>query len=139
MRHVLLLAALVAVLSTSTAFAGDGHVPRATLDNLGLSGMEVLSDDAGAEVRGMSGNAMAMGLSLVSGVLIDPNTKSFVFGADVNQAMSSAENAGLQVLTRAQSQQASAIALNLDVTSVNGQFIGTLVGGAGGSAFARSQ
>jgi hypothetical protein len=36
-------------------FAEDGNIPHSTLETLGLGGMEVVSDEAGAEVRGMSG------------------------------------------------------------------------------------
>ena len=136
MKYV--FAALLTVSSfAAPAFAAD--VPQSTLAELGLAGIEIVSDAEGMQVRGMSANAMTMGTSLVSGLLIDPATKSFIFGTDANAAMASAENAGLQVLTQATHTQESAINLSLNVTTLTSTFIGTLVGGAGGSGFASGQ
>jgi len=131
--------ALVAVLMAAPVLAGDGHVPQSTLNAIGLAGMETLSDAEGMQVRGLSGNAHTQGLSLVSGLLIDLGTKSFVFGSDTNYSHGSAENAGLQVLTQATHIQASGLALSLDVTSPQGIFSGLLAGIAGGSGTASSQ
>ena len=139
MKYALSLAAILASLSAAPALAADGNVPRFTLDIFGLVGMETLSSEDGMQVRGMSGNAAAMGLSLVTGVLIDPATNSFVFGVDTNAAASSAENAGLQVLTQASHVQASAASLSLDVTTSTSTYSGVLIGGAGGAATASSQ
>jgi hypothetical protein len=136
MRYAL---ALVAVLMAAPVFAGEGHVPQSTLDSIGLAGMETLSDADGMQVRGMSGNAHTQGLSLVSGLLIDLGTKSYVFGSDTNYAHATAENAGLQVLTQASHIQASSLVLSLNVTSVQGIFSGLLRGAAGGSGMASSQ
>ena len=117
----------------------DNHVPRATLEMLGLGEMEVLNDSQGMEVRGLSGNAVTMGLSMVSGLLIDTNTNSFVFGSDTNNAMATAENAGLHILTMVGHSQMSAVSLNLDVTTINGAFSGILMGGAGGNGAASAR
>ncbi len=101
--------------------------------------MEQISDSEGLQIRGMSAGAMSMGTSIVSGFLIDPATKSYVFGTDVNGAMSTAENAGLQVYTAAGHTQASSLALNLNVTTAISSFVGSLTGGAGGAGFAFGQ
>ena len=50
-------ALFVAVVLAGPALAGDGNVPQSTLNTLGLSGMETLSDAEGMEIRGKSGNA----------------------------------------------------------------------------------
>lgn len=140
MKHILTIATVLTSLLATQAFAADHRVPQATLNALGLAGMEVVSDEAGMQVRGKSGNAMSMGQSLVFGLLIDPNTKSYVFGTDANGAMASAENAGLQVLTSATHSTNSSVDLNLNTTlSGVGSFTGFLMGAAGGNGFASSQ
>lgn len=131
--------AIAAAFSVNPVVADDGNVPQSVLADLGLAGMKTVSDAEGMQVRGMSSNAMSMGLSLVTGLLIDPATKSFVFGVDANAAMASAENAGLQVLSTARHIQASSVNLNLTVTTNTSFFTGVLTGGAGGSGFASGQ
>ena len=139
MKYIFSVASAMVVLMASQAFAGDTRVPQATLDTLGLAGLETVSDEEGMQVRGMSASAMSMGLSLVSGLLIDPATKSFIFGTDANAASATAENAGKQVLTQASHIQSSSLNLSLNVTSVGGAFNGVLFGGAGGSGTAAGQ
>ncbi len=139
MKYIFSVASAMVVLMASQAFAGDTRVPQATLDTLGLAGLETVSDEEGMQVRGMSASAMSMGLSLVSGLLIDPQTKSFIFGTDANAASATAENAGKQVLTQASHLQSSSLNLNLNVISVGGAFNGVLFGGAGGSGMAAGQ
>lgn len=139
MRYAYSLAFLLAPLMAASADAGDSHVPQSTLAAVGLADMQMLTDAEGAEVRGLSGNAAARGLSLVSGLLIDPATNSFVFGSDVNATMANAENAGLQVFTMANTFQNSAIALDLNVITGVSFYNGILFGAAGGNAFASSQ
>lgn len=137
MRTALTLAAALMLLA-APALAGDNHVPQSTLAAVGLGEMQVLDDAQGHEVRGMSSNALAMGLSLVSGLIVDPASKSFVFGSDVNAAMATAENAGLNPFTTAQTNQLSTINLNLIVlpSATHPGFNGFIVGAAGGNAFA---
>jgi hypothetical protein len=139
MRYALSIIVMLSFLYAAPVLADDGHVSQSTLSVLGLGGLEVVSDAEAMQVRGMSGNAWTQGLSIVSGLLIDPNTKSYVWGSDVNMAHASAENAGLQVLTQAEHAQSSAVALDLQVTSVPGIYSGVLAGTAGGSGVAASQ
>ncbi len=139
MKYLFSVASVMVVLMASQAFAGDTRVPQSTLDTLGLAGLETVSDEEGMQVRGMSASAMTMGLSLVTGLLIDPETKSFIFGADANAAAATAENAGKQVLTQVSHIQASSLNLSLNVASVGGIFNGSLMGGAGGSGMAAGQ
>jgi hypothetical protein len=124
--------ALAAILVAAPALATDRQVPDSTLAAVGLSGLEAMSDAQGNQVRGMSTGVRSFGVSMVSGLIIDPVTNSFIFGSDANTA-SSAVIGGF-----AASQQTSAVSLNLVIES-NGTypgFYGTLLGGAGGSAFA---
>jgi len=133
------LAVILASVLAAPAFAGDGHVPKSTLDRLGLAGMQPVSDAEGMQVRGMSGCARVLGRSLVSGLLLDPVTTSYVFGADSNSATSSAENGGCRVKAQATHQQLSNVSLSLTVSIDNGLssvFDGYLIGGAGGSGMA---
>ena len=139
MRYAFCLAALLAALSAVPAFAGNGHVPQSTLAVLGLPDMEILSDEEGMQVRGQGGSAATMGLSLVMGLLIDPATKSFVFGADTNVAAASAESSSLITDPVASHETASSVSLDLDVTTDTSVYSGVLIGGAGGSGYASAR
>lgn len=116
------------------AQAADGHVPAALLKSLGLAELKVLSDQEAHQIRGQGG-VVARSTSVINGLVLDPNTKSFVFGSDANGAVSSAENAG-KAVTEASTSTTSSINLNLTVTSNNGTFVGGVLGGAGGNAAA---
>ena len=78
MRHLTAYAFCASIVLTSvSAFAGDGTVPASTLRSLGLGEMQVLSDAEGIQIRGMSGsNAHARGLANVTLLLFDPATGS---------------------------------------------------------------
>lgn len=133
MRHAAIFTALAALFLASPAIADDGQVPATTLDALGLSGLQHLSDEAGQQVRGMSSQAAATrGLSLVSGLLLDPATGSFIAGTDANFAKSAAKGSGY---TYAGQAQASSLDLILSVNPPHG-FLGALSGIAGGSSSA---
>ena len=141
MRYALslsLVAVLVCLLA-APALAGDGNVPQSTLRSLGLAGMETVSDAEGMQVRGMSGCARVMGISVVSGLVLEPSTKSFVFGSDANFVTANAENAGCRMRAEAYKEHLSFVDLQLQVDIQNGpysHFEGTLYGGAGGTGFA---
>ena len=133
------LVAVLVCLLTAPALAGDGNVPQSTLHSLGLAGMETVSDAEGMQVRGMSGCAQVSGLSLVTGLLLDPATNSYVWGTDANTARASAENAGCRIRAEASKEHLSTVELNLTVDIDDGlysHFEGYLIGGAGGSGFA---
>ncbi len=86
MKNALCITALL--LMSAPAMAGDGHVPNSTLSELGLGGMQTVTDAAGLEVRGLSLGAASGGTSLVFGQLVGENDGStiFVAGSDVNYA-----------------------------------------------------
>ena len=137
MRFAVSVATVVMTLIAAPAFADEGQIPEATLASLGLGGMETLSDAQGMEVRGMSGNAFAMSLSMVTGFLIDPTTKNFVGGTDANRAQANAENAGKHAPVYVLTTSNSALALSLDIQINNAPFFnGFVFGGAGGNAAA---
>lgn len=118
--------------------ANADDVPQQTLSALGLGEMTVMSDDAGMQVRGLSSNASAMGLSLTFGqlVYIDQFGQNFQVASDVNAAMATAENAGLNAFSTATSTQGSAIFGSLLVlpTGVTPGFNGAFTGLAGNAA-----
>lgn len=134
MKYVCSLVAILAIALVSPAVAGDGYVPKSTLNALGLSGMEQLSDVAGLQVRGLSSNAKASGMSLVYGALVDPHTGSFVAGNAVDFSKATAENAGLNPLSQAGQNHISNLGLSLNVITSTSSFTGLIVGGAGGSS-----
>lgn len=138
MRYAVSLAALLICLLAVSAFADEGRVSRSTLDAVGLGGMVTMSDAEGHHVRGSGGVAATAGLSIVSGMLIDPGTKSYVWGTDTNSAATGLELAYLARMDPFHIQ-ASTISLGLTVTSSNGMFEGVLLVAAGGTATALLQ
>ncbi|HEX5103141.1 MAG TPA: hypothetical protein VFV87_04990 [Pirellulaceae bacterium] len=126
---------LLLAVAASPALAGDGQIPQSKLQRLGLGQMQTMSDSQGMEVRGQSSGVMAGGLSLVFGILQDPaNPGNFVGATDLNTAMASAENAGLQVLSTSQVTQGSAISTSLNVITPVSSFAGVLFGLGGNAA-----
>jgi hypothetical protein len=123
MKNVLVVAVSVfLVLAAIPAFAEDGNVPQATLSSLGLDGMQVVSDQEGLEVRGMSSNAQATSLSLINVVLFDPVTAAnFQFNvADFGRATD--ENAGLNATSSAHADSMAGIIpinISIDVNAAN--------------------
>ena len=79
---------LVATLIAAPALAGHPE----ELQNLGLNGLEEVSEDAGLEVRGLSANAYASGLSTVRAFVIDPDTGS-TFNANSSNFNRSSDSA----------------------------------------------
>ncbi|HXY37033.1 MAG TPA: hypothetical protein VEI07_22590 [Planctomycetaceae bacterium] len=61
----LLTIASVLVLSAAPALAGQGQVSHSSLAKMGLSGMQVMSDDQGMQIRGLS-VAVASGGSIAT-------------------------------------------------------------------------
>jgi hypothetical protein len=126
--------AIVAVCLMATP-AMAGEVPQGALADLGLGGMQVMSDAQGMQVRGKSSNAVVSGTSLIFGQIVAdlPTGTSFVAGSDVNHYYSSAENAGLNAVSQATGSQGSGLILTLGpIVNLAGlQFQGTLTGQAG--------
>jgi len=136
MKNAIAVIAVLLVAGASSAFAEDGQVSDSALSAIGLSGMQVVSDAEGMQVRGMSSNAMSMGTSLIFGQLIDPATKSFIAGSDINTSGASSENGGFNALSLAGHVQASGLLLGLNVVTPTSSFVGSLGGAAGGFGLA---
>jgi len=134
MKFTFALAALTTLLIAAPTQAGDGHISPSTLSAIGLDGMQIVSDADGMQVRGMSTKASAWGISVVSGVLLDPATKSFIAGIDSN--LSGAKTSGGFKTTSASQTNFSSVDLGLTVNTNTSSFTGFLFGGAGGSSFA---
>ncbi len=134
MKLTATLATLTALFLAGPVTADDGHVPHSTLQSLGLGDMQVLTDNDGMSVRGM-GAADAWGTSIISGLLLDPATKSFVVGTDSTRSGSSAISGGRHGATAYQ-DNFSSIDLGLVVNTNTSSYVGLLYGGAGGYSFA---
>ena len=133
----LALAMILASVLAAPALAGDGHVPQSTLDSLGLAGMQPVSDEEGMQVRGMSGAARVMGISLVSGLVLEPSTKSFVFGSDANFVMANGATVCCRGRIDVFKDHLSYVELQLSTSdAMGGIFEGSLYGGAGGTGHA---
>jgi hypothetical protein len=133
MRITLLLAMAVA-LWAEEAQASDRPVPASTLAAVGLPDLQMLNDAQGNEVRGMHRGAKAFGKSIISALILDPESNSFIVGTDANSATASVQG------RFAASQQTSAVAVSL-IVEPSGNFSGfssAIIGGAGGSAFAKN-
>jgi len=77
MKHLrMLLAPLALALFAVPSLAGEGTVSKSTLNSLGLSGMQVMSDAEGMQIRGMHSSASSTSVNSVSVFLIDPATGS---------------------------------------------------------------
>ncbi|MGD9854987.1 MAG: hypothetical protein AB7U20_08550 [Planctomycetaceae bacterium] len=136
MKNAIAGIALLLVAGAAPVNAEDGRIADATLAAIGLGDMQVVSDAEGMNVRGMSSSAMSMGTSLIFGQLLDPATKSFVVGSDVNVAGATAENGGKNIVSQASHAQASSLALQLNVTTLTSSYAGLLGGVAGGNGIA---
>jgi hypothetical protein len=136
MKYALTMAAILTFLLAAPALADDGHIPQATLSALGLAGMDTVSDEEGTQVRGMaSGAGIALSRSMVTGLLIAPDTKSYVWGTDLNVAQACLDASCIVAAPDPYTETASTVELGLDVVTDSGSFSGVLIGGAGGYAF----
>jgi hypothetical protein len=126
--------AIVAVcLMAAPAMAGE--IPQGALADLGLGGMETMSDAQGMQVRGKSSDSVVSGTGLVFGQLVAdlPTGTNFVVGSDVNHYFASSENAGLNASSTSMGSQGSGLILTLGpITTAAGlQFSGALTAQAG--------
>ncbi len=138
MKYVFSVVALLGFALGTEAFGADGQVPKSVLAQVGLSRMETVSDEIGMQVRGRSGNVFTSGRSVVSGLLLTPDTKNFVFASDANIAIATGEIAGV-LDPIAFHQTNSIVGLQLFVVFPStAVFSGFLIGGAGGFGLAGS-
>ena len=136
MRSAAVIAPLLVLFASLPIFAEDHQVPQSALAELGLGEMKTAAPERGMEVRGRGRLSLAMGLSAVSGILIDQHTGSFIVGGDTNAAKALTEIVGKNLAVESTTQQQSSAQINLEVPSSG--FSGTIISIAGGTAFARS-
>jgi len=130
--YVLLCSCAVVMLHGSVANSADSHVPIATLQQIGLGGMERLSDAEGTTIRGMSvRSALARGIDTISIIVRDPRTGSHVLAITSNAVLSTDDD----ITPRVQVRHGST---GITPLLVNGPTPGLIIGGSGGSARARA-
>ncbi len=134
MKRTLLTTAALLAMGIAPAMAEDGHVSHQTLSAVGLSGMQVVSDADGMQVRGMSSNAWSAGASTLSAQLFDPATGGFASATTANGSAATAENAGLNAVSQATHSHGSAInpPLSLNIATLGSNFSGVVSGQIGG-------
>jgi len=64
---VLFSIASVLALAAAPAFAGEGHVSSKSLTNCGLSGMKVMSDADGMQIRGLAAGVFGVEIANAGG------------------------------------------------------------------------
>lgn len=102
-----------------------------TLGQFGLSDLQPVERKVARKVRGTGGSAATRGHSFLSGMLLDGNSKSYVFGVDTNMGFATLTQGGLVDFVDPFHKQESNLGLSLDVEN---SFKGVLLGGAGGTA-----
>jgi hypothetical protein len=130
---VLMLASIIAMLSTDRGEAAEKVMTKAALKNAGLAKIQPMTAREGNKIRGEGGSAITAGMSFVSGMLIDPKTKSYVFGVDTNHASTCYDVGCIAGMIDPVHQTESRLQLGLEVETL---FIGTITGGAFGGATA---
>jgi hypothetical protein len=67
MKTLLAIASACFLVSAATAFAADGRIPTHSLNNMGLAGMRLMSDDEGLSVRGTGSTVGGFSVANVAG------------------------------------------------------------------------
>lgn len=94
MKYICSIAAVVAMALGSSAFAEDGNVSQAQLNELGLGGISVMSDSEGSEVRGRFAFASSVSASGVPGAFnVSPAVGIGINSATASSGSSSSINA----------------------------------------------
>jgi hypothetical protein len=143
MRNFVVVAVVLCVLGAVPALADDGAVLQPTLNQIGLGGLQVMSDAEGMQVRGMSASAEATSLSLFSLILADPETGNQFVQVGTDFARATDENVGLNEEASAEASSAvnlAAFDIEWSVNTVQ-TFAAILVtpgAGVGGGAMAQS-
>jgi hypothetical protein len=142
MKNAVLVAVcvLLVFLGANLGYGEDGAIPPAMLSSLGLGNMDVVSDQEGLQVRGMSSNAGTGSLSIVGGLLFDPSTGSSFNFSNASSGMSTDENAGLQVSSSVQTETlaiVSPVQIEIALQGVS-VFRGVISRGLMASGFARA-
>jgi hypothetical protein len=129
----LMLAGVVATLGAVRGEAAEKVMTKAALKSVGLAKIQPITAREGSKVRGEGGSAITAGMSFVSGMLIDPKTKSYVFGVDTNHASTCFDIGCISGMIDPIHETESRLQLGLEVETL---FLGTITGGAFGGATA---
>jgi len=107
------------------------------LDDLGLGGLQVVSEDAGMAVRGLSASAQGTGLSAFAAIVYDPISSSqFNFNSN-NFMQATDENAGLGAVGLSTAGVETTIGItawDLAIGEFSASFTAALLFGAGQSS-----
>ena len=102
------------------------------LDDFGLQSVTPIERRTVLDVRGAGGSAQTTGFSFVSGILVDSETTSNIFGLDANFAFASLTlDDPFRIVDPVHQHQAQ---LELELTVDD--YFSTILGGAGGAATA---
>ncbi|MEI6526762.1 MAG: hypothetical protein WCP62_12095 [Planctomycetota bacterium] len=124
-------------LITSVALADEPAIKKLTpkgqqmLGKLGLGGLQPIEKKDVSKVRGTGGSAATRGHSFIAGMLLDGNSKSYVYGVDTNGGFATLEQCGIASYIDPFHVQKSSLALQLEVEN---SFRGAIIGAAGGTA-----
>lgn len=136
MRFIASLTAIALSLALNVGIASEPSNTRSDADQLlsqfGLETVQPIQKKTAASVRGEGGVAQTSGFSFVSGILVDPNTTSNIFGLDANSAFSLLTLDDPIRPADPIHQHQSQLELELIVDS----YFSNILGGAGGAAAA---
>jgi hypothetical protein len=102
-----------------------------TLSALGLGSLQPIEKKSVSKVRGTGGSAATRGHSFIAGMLLDGNSKSYVYGLDTNMGFATLEQCGIVNAIDPFHVQKSTLGLQLEVEN---SFRGAILGAAGGTA-----
>ncbi|MDB4676931.1 hypothetical protein OAF09_01750 [bacterium] len=115
-----------------TRHRSESDQAQSLLQSFGLEAVQPIRRSDVKKVRGAGGVAQTNGFSFVSGILVDPNTTSNIFGLDANSAFSLLTLDDPIRPADPIHQHQSQLELELIVDS----YFSTITGGAGGAAAA---
>ncbi|MEE2934456.1 MAG: hypothetical protein VYA84_00495 [Planctomycetota bacterium] len=123
------------VLMSTCLRAEDSNLQNSSigiLETFGLEDVTPIRKSVVSKIRGSGGIAQTTGFSFVSGILVDPESTSNIFGLDANSALSSLTLDDPIRPADPVHQHESLLELELTVDS----FFSNLIGGSGGAAAA---
>jgi len=135
--RLLLIASAALLLSSGSSIAQEPQAKKLSprgqqvLGNLGLSGLQPIEKKAVSKVRGTGGSAATRGHSFIAGMLLDGNSKSYVYDLDTNMGFATLEQCGIVDVIDPFHVQRSTLGLQLEVEN---SFRGAIIGAAGGTA-----
>ena len=124
------LVAIVTIVIAAPALAEDGNVSKTTLNTLGLTDLQQMTDVEGNQVRGkLNGNGGVIGTTLISFQLLTPDSQNFINGSSINTAIGDAQFGQAGELLGKAHLVGIGPAITLDI----GSWVGSVVGSIGGN------